>query len=86
MPIHTGFTVAVQTKFLGPTNTKGARVSVSAMGGGRKRIYVHWDHALNSDENHQAAALEYLKQMGWADRKWVGGGTETGYVYVSTAK
>jgi hypothetical protein len=47
---------AITTKYLGPTNARGSRIQVSAAAG---RMYVGYDHSLNSDENHRAAALAY---------------------------
>jgi hypothetical protein len=71
---------AITTKFLGPTNSRGARVKVTAE---RGSITVSWDHALGAPENHRAAALEALKRWEWSGR-WVGGGLPdtTGYAFV----
>lgn len=69
---------AIVTKFLGPTNTKGSRISVRCQA---KRIYVPWDYCLNTDRNHVAAARQLASQLGW-DGPWYGGGIDTGYVFV----
>lgn len=45
----------VQTKYHGPTNTKGSRVSATNVNT-RKRITIQWDHALNPRANHETAA------------------------------
>lgn len=65
---------AIETRYHGPTNTRGARISASAQAG---RIYVSYDHALGIDENHAAAALAFAKRWGWAG-EWVGGGRADG--------
>lgn len=81
---------AILTKYHGPTNTRGSRISAQAASG---RIYLSYDHALNLDANHEAAATEYANRLGWlsgapeqpTDRRYelVSGGIYTGdYVHV----
>lgn len=53
---------AIQTRYHGPTNTKGSRYSAAYHGG---RIYVPTDHALDSFANHQAAAKILAIKLGW---------------------
>jgi len=53
---------AIVTKFHGPTNTRGSRVSATAEAG---RITLSWDHALNGSDNHMAAAQALADKMGW---------------------
>ena len=71
---------AIETRYAGPTNHRGARIVVRAQAG---RLTVSWDHALNSDENHTRAAEAFARKWGWSG-KWVGGGNAsgTGNVYV----
>ena len=71
---------AIETRFAGPTNARGARVLVRAQAG---RMTVSWDHALGVDENHCAAAKAFAERWGWSGR-WVGGGRAdgTGNVFV----
>lgn len=48
----------IKTRFLGPTNHRGSRV-VATHKWDRdttKRVTVSWDHALDAEENHLAAA------------------------------
>lgn len=75
---------AISTKYIGPTNFRGARVKASANDGDLKppSITISWDHALNSEENHLAAAQALAWKMEWAGR-WVGGSTVKGYVFVN---
>jgi hypothetical protein len=71
---------AIVTKFHGPTNVRGSRVSARAEAG---KITLSWDHALNSDQNHITAAEALVEKLGWSGH-WVGGsipGT-SGYVFV----
>lgn len=56
---------AIATKYIGPTNHHGSRISVSADAG--RRIYS-WDPALNVEENHTAAAERFAREL-----KWIGG-------------
>lgn len=71
---------AIVTKYFGPTNFRGARVKASAQAGS---ITISWDHALNADENHTAAAKAFAEKMKW-DGAWSGGAlpSGSGYCYV----
>ena len=70
--------IAILTKFMGPTNYRGARVKAYTTSG--HRIVVPWNHSLNVEENHDAAALALCHKMGWGG-KLVRGGTDVGYAY-----
>lgn len=72
------FRQAITTKYHGPTNTRGSRISASAEAG---RIFVPYDHALSLSDNHAAAAAAFAAKWGW-DGSWHGGGTAAGYVFV----
>lgn len=54
---------AITTKFVGPTNVRGSRVVADA--GDKRRLIVSWDHSLNSENNHRAAALALRDKLGW---------------------
>jgi len=73
---------AIVTKFLGPTNYRGSRVKATAQAGS---ITLEWDHALNPDKNHLAAATALANRYDWLDSglRMVGGAlpAEAGYVY-----
>lgn len=77
---------AIVTKNLGPTNSRGSRVKATAQAGS---ITIAWDHALNSDGNHEAAALALALKLGWlkGDVRLACGGMPDGrgnaYVLVS---
>lgn len=50
------------TRYLGPTDYRGSRVVATHKrdNGQTWRKVVSWDHALNSEQNHQAAAEALL--------------------------
>ena len=72
---------AIITKYIPCTNTKGSRIQAKCEA---KTIYFSYDHALNAEGNHIAAAKELIKKLGW-NGEWVNGGTATGYVFVCTS-
>jgi hypothetical protein len=71
---------AIETKYIGPTDHRGARVKASAEAGS---VTVPWDHALSSEANHDAAARALILKYGWHGT-WVRGGRadSKGNVYV----
>lgn len=54
---------AITTKYFGPSNARGSRIQVSAAAG---RMYVGYDPALGSEENHRAAALAFCAKYNWS--------------------
>jgi hypothetical protein len=80
---------AITTKFLGASNYRGSRVKASCDGG---TITLGWDDALNSEDNHVAAARALITKLGWfhdatrGDRygDWFSGWTPNGWVFVCT--
>ena len=75
---------AIITKYIGPTDLRGSRVKATAEAGS---ITLAWDDALNSEENHVAAARALAGKYGW-DRlnDMTHGGTRDGYVFVMVPK
>ncbi len=65
---------AIETRYLGPTNHRGARVKATAQAGS---VTIAWDDALDTDENHDAAARKLASKLDWAG-KWIGGGLPSG--------
>lgn len=53
---------AIRTRFHGPTNTMGTRVSAAWSGG---RIYWDWRYGLSPEENHRAAAQALSEKLNW---------------------
>src|SRR3954468_11850529 len=72
---------AIQTKFLGPTNSRGSRVKASAAAGS---VTIVWDHRLNPEQNHRAAAEMFANRMNWTGA-WAAGTLPSGdMVFVNT--
>ena len=66
---------AIQTRYMTPTNTKGARIKAQCDAG---TLYVAWDHGLSVEQNHQVAAQELIRKLDWTQEAgykgdWVGG-------------
>lgn len=53
---------AIRTRYIGPTNSRGSRIQAKCEA---KTIYVRYDHALNIEENHEAACKALVQSMGW---------------------
>ena len=53
---------AIETKSHCPTDRRGSRVSATAAAG---RVTLGWDHALNDEQNHKAAALALAHKFHW---------------------
>lgn len=75
---------AIQTRFLGPTNHRDARVVAQCQAG---RIVVAWDSSTGVEENHALAARALAIKLGWTRKYYgamYGGGlpNETGYAFV----
>lgn len=70
---------AITTKYIGPTNTRGARIKATDSDGNAVTLSI--DYSLNHDQRHRAAALALVQKMNWGG-EWVGGGTKDGQVYV----
>ena len=70
---------AIETKYLGATDTKPSRIKAFANGG--NQITISYDHELNQGQAHRKAAQALADKMGWKGRL-IGGGTANGYVFV----
>lgn len=78
---------AIVTKYLGPTNNRGARIVARTYA---KRMVVAWDYSLGVDMNHQVAANALAKKLNWLEPgngqkyEYVGGSMpdDTGYCFV----
>lgn len=74
-------TQAIETRYLGPTNTKGGRVKATAWAGS---VTVPYDHALDVQDNHRAAQLALRHKLGWQGKFAQGGNVKgDGYVFVN---
>jgi len=75
---------AIVTKYHGPTNSRGSRISATAEAG---RVYMGYRHELDIAENHAAAARMFALKFGWlASSDYVMGGTGDGYVFVAVPR
>ena len=81
--------MAIETKFLGATNFRGSRIKAQAMDswsdGKRESVTVSYAYALNSKDNHIAAATQLLPKISrpaFSDYHLEAGATERGYVFV----
>lgn len=71
---------SITTKYMMPTDTKGARILAKAEAG---KLTVPWDHSIGVKENYEAAALALAAKMNWSYGAWHGGSAgDSGYVWV----
>ena len=61
---------AIITKWIGPTNTRGSKIKARCAGGS---VTLHYDDALNLDENHRVAAQRLREKMQWDKLPYVSG-------------
>ena len=83
--------VAIQTKFLGPTDHRGDRIKATAMDsysdGGRKSITVPYDYGIPTATQHRQAAEALLPLLNIGeDVELIEGGCQRGYVYIPVYK
>jgi hypothetical protein len=70
---------AIVTKYHGPTNFKGARITASDEDG--NRVTISYPHELSGEDVHRKAAMALCDKMKWAG-ELVGGSLKRGYVFV----
>jgi hypothetical protein len=66
------FFQAIKTKYLPPTDFRGSRISAQSAA---RTMFFKWDHGLDPDENHHAAAHSLAGVMGWLNKHDLAGGT-----------
>lgn len=74
---------AIETRYIGPTNTKPSRI-VARCEAGRIVTSKHHNRATNIDDDHRYAAMELIEKLGWYGT-WVQGAVpsiKNGYVFV----
>ncbi len=75
---------AIVTKYHGPTNSRGSRISATAEAG---RVYMSYRHDLDIPANHAEAARLFAAKFGWLEfSDYAQGGTANGYVFVAVPK
>lgn len=75
----------ITTRYAGPTNHRGSRVSARTTAG--RRLVRAWDYQLSADGNHNRAAHELATQLRWKG-VWVAGtlsNERSVYVCISAA-
>lgn len=63
---------AIETKYLAPTNTRGARIKAAARAGS---VTISYPHELNTDQAHAKAAWALVNKLGWVEVKRLHQGT-----------
>ena len=53
---------AIETKYHGPSNSKGSRISATCQAG---RIITNYKDELNLEQNHIAAAVQLCVKLEW---------------------
>ena len=72
--------IAITTKYLAPTSTRGARIKATA---NKFSATVSYSYELNDDALHFEAVKELVSKhsLDWDISKMCFGGTDTGYVF-----
>ncbi len=71
---------AIHTKFLGPTNSRGARIKAYAEGG--RSATVSYDYSGTSEQCHFKAVEKLCKNLDWHGILQGGDLNDGGYVFV----
>ena len=69
---------AIVTKYHGPTNFKGSRITASDEDG--NRVTIGYPHELSGEDCHRKAAQALCDKMSWTGTL-VGGSLKNGYVF-----
>jgi hypothetical protein len=72
---------AIETHYVGPTNYRESRI-IATTPSGHKLTY-YWQHGLNVDANHHAAAKALCDKLNWNAIK-AGGATRRGFAWVTS--
>lgn len=70
---------AIQTKYHGPTNTRGSRISASDEDG--NRVSIPYPHEMTGMDCHAKAAISLCNKMGWTGTLH-GGALKNRFVFV----
>ena len=74
--------IAIQTKYLGPTNYRGSRIKAYTCNG--HSLTIAYDYSLDDKDLYAKAAIALCKKLGWSG-SIIGGGTKEGYTFVFAA-
>lgn len=61
----------IVTKYIGPSNIKGARISAHAPGWNLPRVYIPYPHEKSGVECHAEAALALLKKAKKSNQNFI---------------
>jgi hypothetical protein len=70
----------IKTKYIHPTNHKGARIKATSSSG--ISLVINYDYGLNADQLHSEAALRLAARLGWIGQKLAAAGDDDGYIFV----
>ena len=70
---------AIMTKYLGATNSRGARIKAWC---DDASVTIDYRHDLSLEGAHQEAMVTLVKKLGWHKYKWHRGGINNCYVFV----
>lgn len=70
----------IMTKYLGPTNFRGSRVTAFTSDG--QRVTVGYDHSMSREDAHRKAAEALCEKYGWPADKLRCGGVHNGYAFM----
>lgn len=71
---------SILTKYHGPTNTRGSRISAVTEAG--HRLSISYPHELSGEDVHRKAAVALCRKMGWSGCGTLVGGAIHGGGYV----
>lgn len=71
---------SITTKYIPATNFRGSRVKATTASG--QSIILSWADNLDTEENHDRAAIALCRKMKWTPCKLVSGSSKVGNVYV----
>lgn len=82
MKVYTTHRVAITTRYMGPTNYRGARIKAKAPDG--QSVTIDYDHSECGQCLHARAALKLVEKMEWGREELhlLGGATGDGYVWL----
>jgi hypothetical protein len=77
---------SIETKKLGPTDTRGSRIIAKTASG--IRVTIGYPYELSGVDCHALAAETLARKLKWIEpevafsSRWIAGGTKAGYVFV----
>lgn len=73
---------AIETKYFGPGNVRGARIKATD---GDNTVWISYPHELSPEDGHRLAAETLCAKLGW-NYELLQGATKRGYVFVLGAE